>query len=223
MIFSGFKKKAKRNSLKKPYSKESSDIPSKSQAYASCSELPLWNFIQILTTGELSYLGNGTPSELQEAWQNIYYEYFDAMPSKKSIYTIQLDAEIKYLESKIDIIQTIFDAFKQMYIPDLIPILNEYGFYYEFTPETMFDDLKKVEAECKSFVVQKEVKKAEYKRFIDEESKKPQSKTNWDDIITELSQFQGYELNEKVLTVSKFVAIFNRYNNANNNGKQPKD
>lgn len=200
------------SSPKKQSLSASNDTSNTKQVYASCSELPLWNFIKIVITGDLTYLGDGTPEQLQEAWANIFMEYCDIFPSKNSIYVCQLTSEIEHLRTKLEVIQAIIDALSIQYIPDLVLELIDYGFNYPFTPETMLEDLQGVIAESKMFVVQKGVKEGEYKRFLESQKGDPAKESDYDEILSELSKFQGYHLKSKDLSVSEFVAIFNRYN-----------
>ena len=171
--------------------------------------MPLFNFIKIVTTGDLVWLGE--VDSPQQVWQSIFMDYLDIMPSKNSVYVRQITGEIEHLKTKIDIIQTMLNRLRVSYLPELIPILNEYGFYYAFTPDTMFEDLQNVTAECQQFVVQKGVKEGEYKRFIEGQAKDEAKETDFDEILADLSKHQGYHLRSKDLSVSEFVAIFNQY------------
>lgn len=165
-----------------------------------------------------------TAEQLTIAWNSVFLEYCDLAPNNNTIYTVQLTREIAHLESKINIIQAIIDRLSVSYISELCDILRDYGFYYEFTPETMFADLQAVVGEAKMFVVQKGVKEGELKRLNDGQQKgEATTEAQYDEILSELSKFQGYHLKSKDLTVSEFCGIFNRYKKQSNNGKQPAD
>jgi hypothetical protein len=159
--------------------------------------------------------GEPTQEQLTDAWDNIFTEYSDICPTTNSTYIVQITREIKHLETKIAIIQAIIDRFKISYMPELVLILNEYGFYYDFTPETMLSDLQSVIAECSMFVVQKGVKEGELKRFFEGQKGEWASENDYDETLSELSKFQGYHLKSKELTVSEFCAIFNRFKRQN--------
>lgn len=223
-IYSVFQKKAKRSTLTKSYSQGSKDTSKAPQVYDSCSELPLYNFIKVIITGDLKWLskkGEPTSQQLSEAWSAIFMEYCDIAPTNNSTYVVQITREIRHLESKINIIQSIIERLTISYVPELVEILKEYGFYYSFTPDTMYDDLQGVIAESKQFVVQKGVKEGEYQRFLDDQKGDSASENDWDELLSELGKFQGYHLKSKDLSVSEFVGIFNRFKKQN--GKQPAD
>lgn len=185
--------------------------------YDNC-EMPLYNFIKIACTNDLNWLvieGTPTQLELENAWEAVFTEYSDLSPTPNTTYIVQVTREIRHLETKIAIIQAIIDRFKISYLPELVPILNEYGFYYDFTPETMLSDLQMVIAECSQFVVQKGVKEGELKRFFEGQRGDPAKENDYDEVLSELSKFQGYHLKSKELTVSEFCAIFNRFKRQN--------
>lgn len=177
--------------------------------------MPLYNFIQAIVTGDVvKWVGS------IEAWNDIFIEYSDLMPSKNSTYVVQLRSEISHIKTKIAVIQSIIDVLSKQYISELIPILNEYGFYYEFTTNTMFNDIQSIIAESKQFVVRKRVLEGELERFIEGQKDGKMTQNEWDELITELERFQGYAFDTKILTVSKFVAIFNRYKRENGTNRK---
>lgn len=46
---------------------------------------------------------------------------------------------------------------------------------------------------------------------------------NMDELLSELSKFQGYHINTETVTVSRFVAMVNRFKKAIEDGKQRKN
>lgn len=187
------------------------------QVWDNC-ELPLWNFIQVIVTNSLTPLirnGNPTDQQLAEAWNNIFTEYCDIYTSTNQTYVLQIQREIRYIESKLDIIQICIDRLKISYYEPAIAELREYGFDYPYTPDTMFEDLQNTVAEAQYLVVQKGVKEGEYAKYLAENAKEEVKETDYDDILSELSKFQGYHLRSKDLSVREYVSIFNRYKKQN--------
>lgn len=218
--FSGFKMEAKRSSLMKLFTKESKSISTHSQGlvFRNCSELTLDRFIEIVTSGLLTPLikdGNPSEVELNEAWESIFNEYCDISNGQSQTYVLQLTREIKYLQWKITIINTIIERLKLSYVPELCDILRDYGFYYDYTPDTMLTDIISTVAEGQFLSVQLGVKKAEYDKYLASNEGKTSTANDYDEILSELSKFQGYHLRAKDLSVSEYVSIFNRFKKQN--------
>ena len=188
------------------------------ECYANCSELPLLNFIRVVTSGELTTLtksGKPTPDQLAIAWNEIFMEYCDLSPSNNQHYVLQVTREIAFLETRIAIIQICINRLVVSYYEPACDILREYDYYHPFTPETMLTDLKNVQAEANNLVVQRDVKKGEYQRYIDSQKGESTKETDFDEILTELSKFQGYHIHSKDITVSEYLGIFNRFKKQN--------
>lgn len=195
-----------------------------SKWYKTCAELPLDNFIEITITGDLQPLiveGNPTTEQLQTAWSEIFMEYSDLAPNVDQTYLLNLTRDIKVIEGKLQIIQSIVNVLSETYLEKPIEILREFGFYFEYTPETLEQDLLNTVTQARSLLVAKQVKEGEYAKYNEDNKGKQVTRNDYENILAALSAFQGYNLDSKVLTVSRFVAIFNRYNKQN--GKQPKD
>jgi hypothetical protein len=195
--------------------------------YLNCTELPLYNFIKVVTTAELHWLikeGEVDDGLLSATWNEIYTEYSDIAPSNASTLVFQITRTILHIETKIAVVQSIIERWKICYMPELIPIMHDYGFMYEFTPESMFDDVHKVLQQSQSWVVEKAVKEAELAEYVKNNQGKATTEHDYDDILSELSKFQGFQLHSRNLTVSEFVAILVRFNRQNKaNGKQGSD
>lgn len=218
-IFSGLLKKAKRNSLKKDYARDYQNTSFKQQVlcFDSC-ELPLWNFVQVVTKGELSPLiieGNPSDEQLIAAWDSIFTEYCDIMASKGQTYVLHIQREIKHIESKLTIMQLCIDRLQISYYEPAIEVLKEYGFDYPYTPESMFEDLTNTIAEAQYLIVQKEVKQAEYQKYLEGQKGEIASEQDYIDILSTLSKHQGYPLRIKDLSVREYVSIFNQYKKEN--------
>lgn len=128
---------------------------------------------------------------------------------------MQLQREIAHVTTKIQVIQLCIDRLTISYYEPAITELRDYGFNYPYTPETMLDDLQNTVAEAQYLVVQKGVKEGEYKKYIAANAEQEVKETDYDDILTELSRFQGYPLRSRDLTVREYVSIFNRYKKEN--------
>lgn len=186
--------------------------------YRSCTELPLWNFIQVVTTGTLTPLiisGMPTDAELSEAWNDIFTDYCDMTTSKNQTYVLQLVREIKGIELQITIINTCIERLKLSYLPEVCDILREYGFNYEYTPDTMLNDILSTVAEGSYLSVQLGVKRSEYDKYLASQESQNATENDYDEILSELSKFQGYHLRSKDLSVSEYVSIFNRFKKQN--------
>lgn len=203
--------------MKKSYAKDLQLTSSQSQVWDSC-ELPLWNFIQVITTNSLQPLiikGNPTDQQLATAWSDIFAEYCDIYQSKNQTYVLHLQREIAHLTYKLQVIQVCIDRLIISYYEPAIAELRDYGFNYEYTPDTMLEDLQSTIAEAQYLVVQKGVKEGEYKKYIEANAESEVKETDYDDILGELGKFQGYHIRSKDLSVREYVSIFNRYKKQN--------
>lgn len=151
-------------------------------------------------------------------------EYCDLSPSAAQQYLFNLTKDIKVIEGKLEVIQSIVNVLYIHYSEPLIEQLQlDYGFPFEYSKESIDQDLNNTITQARSLLVQKQVKEGEYAKYNEANKGKKVSEADYEELLGALSQFQTYELDSKVLTVSRFVGIFNRYNKQNKHGIKSED
>lgn len=188
--------------------------------------MPLYNFIKVITTQDLQWLvieGSPTQEQLNAAWNEIFMEYCDLSPSPAQQYLFNLTKDIKVIEGRLEVINAVCN---QMLIDprqEYIDILVEYGFYFDYTEETLGNDIEQVLIQARSLLVQRQVKEGEYLRYQEQHKGESITEYDYDEQLAVLSKNQGYQLRSKDLTVTQFVAIFNRFKADNKHGIKSED
>lgn len=181
--------------------------------------MPLYNFIKILVSNDLSYIGKGTQAQLEEAWENIFSEYMSLSKDGTQNHLLGVIKEIAILENKLFLIQTIVDELSKEWNEALAKCLNALGFRYKYTLETLEKDLKLTVTNAKSLILRLDQRKNDLKALQSGSSSPTES--DFDALLIELSKFMGYRINTKEVTISEFIALQNNYKAANKpkNGK----
>jgi len=188
----------------------------RSVIYQSCTELPLYLFIKVLTTGELIHLvqrGKPKKEQLKEAWDKIFAEYSALSENKQNNYLLSLLRDYYSIPNKIVIIQTIVDELSKGYNKELTDKLRELGFRHAYRPETYMQDLKITVTQAKGLILKYKTCYDDLERLQEKNSKA--EPTDYDLILSELSKYQGYRLDPKQITVSEFCAIVKRFKQDN--------
>lgn len=205
---------------KKPFSP-------KDQIIHSINELTVDKFIVCICDGNLTVLVkdwfNITKEEafqdINQAWENIYTEYVEAMKDKEQKYLLRLTKEINLLQCKLVMIDTIVRTIAAEYqltqtcdpkqIDNLRKYINVTG---KFDPEDAISyarDLEMVIANSKRLLIEFETKKIEYEKLVPKNSKTKVDKKYFDDILTQLSKHMKSIIDPKNITVGFFVSMMN--------------
>ena len=209
---------------KKPFSP-------KDQIIHTISELTLDKFIVCICDGNLTVLVkdwfNITKDEafndINQAWENIYTEYVEAMKDKEQKYLLRLTKEINLLQCKLvmidTIIRTIAIEFQLSHTCDhkQINALRKYiNVSGKFDPEDAVSyarDLEMVIANSKRLLIEYQTKKLEYEKLVPVNSKTKVDKKYFDDILTQLSKHMKSIIDPKNTTVGFFVSMMNDMRN----------
>jgi hypothetical protein len=187
------------------------------KVYDGCDDLPLFNFIKIITTDDLKWLVvSGTPGddELKDAWDKVSLEYQELTQDTKSKQLTSLKAEIAYLTNQIFWTQSVVDQITWAYSPEWATLLNELGFRfrYEDGPE-LHRELEITIAQSKSLVVELEERKAELEELTKGNEKTTEA--GYYVLLADIGKYMGSIINPKEVTVTQFVGIYNLYKNGN--------
>lgn len=185
----------------------------KSEYYKSCSELPLYNFIKILVFNDLSYLIiKGKPRNLHALWNDIFEEYVKLTGDEKQSELLMLYKETAFLSNKIFLVQSIVYSLRIQYSKELQDMLIKQGFRIDLNVKDLSSYQKKLDnvlTQLKKVQSDLDRRKEEIKKH---DTGEKVSESYYDEVLSELSKFQGYRLNSKEISVSEFVSIRNRYN-----------
>lgn len=183
--------------------------------YENISQVTLYSFKGVidnsdyrylLKSGELPEISVELEEELAEAWFNIYNEYSEITGDSSA--SLQFN-ETKRQTVKKHKINYLTQLLRTIYIyPDseIIEILKDDGINIDLEDLKYSLDL----AVGKLSKMQLQLKRSETEQ---------EENTGLDFMITELERFQGYQFDEKKMTVKKFAYIVKRYKQ---NGRQNK-
>lgn len=195
---------------------ESTVLPTDKQSIGTlglihtCDDLMLWGFKKAYCNDDLTALGNGTESELNDVWQEILYEYAGLMKTEDSTYLFELSKRI--LVARIDVfwIDNAVICLREMHNQDDVDRLaNEYG--YVLPNDYTDEDLDLVLSKAKTFIYELGEMQAEYDRLQATVGGSKQTEQDFDITIATLAKFQGFAIRQKETTVREFVGIFNLF------------
>lgn len=189
--------------------------------YKSCSDLPLYNFIQILVHDNKEMLYNRPnkawykQADLQQIWDDIFLEYIEESGDSKSQGILQLLMDINVISNKLDIIQNCIKLLASVtdvseYQPT-IGILKTFGFRYEYSNESLISDLNRVVKSSRSLIIQRDQFKSQLEDLNKNESGKATEKDYFVHLAN-LSESLGFAINPKETTVMQYIGYVSMYN-----------
>lgn len=191
-------------------------IPQKievSEAYTTCSELSMYNFVKVTLTGDYKYLiKTGNPDNLPETWLKIKDEYADLSKDNSQGYLLSLVVQIDTLDKKLIIIQGIVDQLSISKNDELITILQN-DMLMPFAYEDLATDLNKTVLKAKFDLMNLRRLEAEYKQHIeDSKSDKESSEQDYEDQFIALSKWMAVKYTLRGTSVAEYIALINRFN-----------
>jgi hypothetical protein len=106
--------------------------------------LKLKAFITCCIDNDLSVLGEGTPEELQAAFNEIISQYYEVKRDENVKQYLKLQKEKGQIELRKATIETISEAMQSRYVPSVCDILRKLYPAYAFTEQSYISDLKLV-------------------------------------------------------------------------------
>jgi len=191
--------------------------------YKSCSEIPLYNFIKVLSTKDFKYLViSGKPKKLGQVWEKILNEYIELTGNEKQTQMLAVMKEVAFLGNKIFLIKSIEYSLRVQYSEDLVGQLKKNGFNISLDVKNYEQYNKQLDlllTRLKSTISIYESKAQELKDMqeIKESDRDLESQyTGW---LADLSKFQGYRLDPKEITVTEFASILDSFKKASSKNK----
>lgn len=176
--------------------------------YADCDELPLFNFIKIVVTGDYRWLWKNKDktdgTDLKDVWTNITEEYNECSGNLSYKSQLALSKQLTFINNKLVIIQAVVDFLMVEYNKDLCDLLRSMGFVYKYDPADLYKDLKLTISSAKRLVVS--LREAEIELNAMEEKQEKPSESNYLILIAQLSKFLGFKIPSKKTSVKEFVS-----------------
>lgn len=186
--------------------------------YKSCSDLPLYNFIQVLVNDDKEMLYNRPnkawykQADLDAIWDKIFLEYIEESGDSRSKTVLELMKDISVVSNKLNIIQNCINLLASItdvkdYQPT-IETLRKYGFRYEFSNETLVNDLNKVVKSARQLIIKRE----ELNNELSAINKTEESKATEKDFYVHLANISEHFINPKETTVMQYIGYLTKFN-----------
>lgn len=189
------------------------------KTYSNCSELPLFNFIRILTRNDLNQLYSDKDNwllkpDLKAVWDGIFMEYTELSQDKQGTHIFHLIRELTVLKAKLDLIQLCIDTLGrctslELMQPTIKTLKQLSGVTYPFTAETLLKDLEMTAKASKRFIVQYEETLAEYRAISKDEQAKATEMDYMEQIVA-IKEHLGISFDVRNTTVTEYIALVKR-------------
>lgn len=179
--------------------------------------LPLNLFIDCFCAKELAVLiieGSPSQTQLEEAWDNIFCQYVDAVSDSESLYILELKKDISLLEYKIRLIECIVTNLHIVFNEKLLASLQSLGVRTNGIDPNKVDfqlRLRKIIITLgpKRFQLSEMINELEaYEKSIDA---KTINRQFFKTVLVRLSRFQGYAIRAHEIVVSEYIALIKDY------------
>lgn len=187
----------------------------KRKTYHNCDDLPLWNFIKLLTTDDLKYLLSDKDwyrmlPDLEDVWERIFMDYTERLNDPSTERTRVLIKRINLLESHITICETSIDLLTRVedldkYQPTILTLRSLLGVYAPFTSETLPKDLKTCIGKVKLMRMQYKQELSTYRELSKDDEKKA-SEADFTAQIVALEKYMGIPIDSRNISVAKYIS-----------------
>lgn len=186
--------------------KESTESIKPYNGITSISVLTLRQFIQCICYGNLSVLGEGTPEQLQDAFNDLLSQYYEAKKDEGAKQRVECVAKMKEIEMHAFLLNSLNEILQERYSEAACEILRKLYPKYQFSYESLANDLKTV----KTLEIKNAITYDRYKKALDEMGGNGKAATEQDLIKTllSISKFQGASYNQE-MTVMEFAVAQN--------------
>jgi hypothetical protein len=184
------------------------------EIYDSCDTLPLYNFIEVLTSGKPDKLAkSGTPpqSALNQAWATISEEYAELSDSNTAKHLLKIQIDIEYMRNQLRITQTILNELNRTgYSEELAGLLGElnYTVFYNGDVASLIENILN---QSKSIQTDLEDKLDEYKE-MQKKGDKETTKTGYYELLYDMGLRPD-------VSVTYFIGAYNLYTKKNGTGQ----
>lgn len=179
------------------------------------SETPIAVFKQAYCNNELQGIivsGHPEPEQLQDAWNEIFFEYASTIKSDNTDYTFQLAKEIGLLEHHITYVDYAVYLLRHIHSPEVVDELIALGYFHLHYSEDKAQwnqQLDRVISLCKTKIFDMEQLMEEYKRLQKTTDGKKQTEEDFNQNVLQLARFQHYRIDQLTTMMDEYVSIFN--------------
>jgi len=142
---------------------------------------------------------------LMVLWDQITKEYNDCSGDITASHAFNLRKDINILNDKMALVQMTVLFLTKYYSTDLCDLLRSMGFLYDYTPETLENDLKMTIAECKTMLDELKEYEREYLEIIQLNDENKPTEQGYAKILAQLSKYMGFRIDPKTATVLEFL------------------
>lgn len=170
--------------------------------FTSCSDLPMFNFIKITTTGDLKWIGKcEDPAKL---WEQIHSEYTELSGDQQSSRSLELAKQISFITNKINITNTIIQHLATRgNVPELVLELQNMGYRLKYID--LDKDLQRTISLSKSDHIKLSSLKEQYAKLATGETT---TEFQWVEILSALAKHrQVMVINPALITVTEYLAM----------------
>ena len=187
----------------------------KPKYYTSCSDLPIFNFYQILDDGKFEYMvkkykegQDFDPIVAGSNFQNILEEYTELTSNRKALVNIRMQIQIKQYEYERDVLQATIDLYAQYKEEYIFEIFEEFG-YKKSEKESIDNYLKRIISRIKSLNNKIRINKEKYSQKFKKAEKEIKRNLDEEALILEMNLKLGREIDVKKTSVKKWVTLVN--------------
>lgn len=173
-------------------------------------------FIKAIVQNDYSGLiKSGKPPEgaLRSAWETLFDEYLSLSGDSHISTLLALLKEIAILTNKLTLIEMIVQQLAVKHNPGLAEQLRKLGFRFQYEDnENLMRELELTITQSKAHLLTLNQNKAELEELRANQGSAA-TEMDYEMQLSELSKFQGYELDPDKVTVSRYCAILKRFKN----------
>lgn len=191
---------------------------------SSLEDLLFTDFIKCACDKEYSVLvvqGEPTDEQLQVAWVVLWSEHLSLMASKEASAHIEISAKIERMSTKIIIVSKLIEVLKVEPHESLIAELKEWGYSYQFTPESIEKDIQRVTNKIANDKTKLAIAIKEYEdKQLESSSNGEATKDMYLNILYAIEEKKKMEFDLENLTAYKFTIMYKNLIDYNEKLKQ---
>lgn len=187
----------------------------KRKTYNNCDDLPMYNFIKVLTTDNFKWLLCDKDwwllkPDMEEVWERLFMDYTERIndPSTERIRVMikritLLQFNINNCEVAIDLLTRVSNL--EVYQPTIDALKSTLGVYGAFTEATLEKDLKACMGKVKAMRMQLKNEQSNYRELSKDEEQKA-SEADFTAQIVVLEKYFGIPIDLRKISVAKYIS-----------------
>ena len=201
------------------------EIQSKGLLHRLCRDITMAVFIECYCHDIFKGLGEGTPEEIIEAWNDILSDWSSLMRNEDSDYLITLADQLNCLKFHIAFVEYATFYLQRVYDLEIIDrLINECGYdgsYPEDDRDAYLKQLSRVISLCKTKVYEASELSDEIERLQKNNKGEKTTEEEFVSNMARLSKYQGYRINKFKIDVFEYTQIHNNFISEIKNSKPP--